>query len=177
MDARDGANPSVHAGLPGAELLPVEGLAYDVAVEGLARVDLVLPTEARWEYGARAGTDGPWWWGAEPPLVWQRVVHMGFDAPAHVGSLPPNGFGLHDVLGNLAERCLDAPGSYADPVRPGTGERLSAASEPGQHVYRGGSYRFGGDTIESFSRVSFRAHAQDSAAEAWVGVRPARGLR
>ncbi len=68
-----------------------------------------LPTATEWEWAARGGVDGapyPWGWGGNP------AERARFDAegPApRVGAYPANGFGLHDVAGNLYEWCAAAP--------------------------------------------------------------------
>jgi len=80
-----------------------------------------LPTEAQWEGAARAGLrDGPFPWGREErpdgryqANYWQGwfpdedLAVDGFDRAAPVKSYPPNGFGLHDVSGNVKEWCRD----------------------------------------------------------------------
>jgi formylglycine-generating enzyme len=76
-----------------------------------------LPTEAEWEYAARGGLvaknyawgselrpDGKWManiWQGEFPTV--NRVEDGFATSAPVGSFPPNGYGLHDMIGNAWE--------------------------------------------------------------------------
>lgn len=88
-----------------------------------------LPTEAEWEWGARAGSKTRFPWGNE--LGWNRAVVMnGFDrnTPASrakdaffirtyvagepVGTFPPNAWGLHDVIGNayeIIQSCVPPP--------------------------------------------------------------------
>ena len=72
-----------------------------------------LPTEAEWEYAARAGTTTPFYWGAEirrdqvnygPDELRFAPVAVGADRwkyTSPVGSFPPNAFGLYDMSGNV----------------------------------------------------------------------------
>jgi formylglycine-generating enzyme required for sulfatase activity len=66
-----------------------------------------LPTEAEWEYAARAGTETKYWWGNEVDFnqanCWNRSCGDSFDFTAAVGSFSPNQFGLYDTVGNVWE--------------------------------------------------------------------------
>jgi formylglycine-generating enzyme required for sulfatase activity/predicted Ser/Thr protein kinase len=193
-----GSNPSAYSegsrfietGTSG--LHPVEQVEWTAAERVLRELELELPTEARWEHGARAGTATPWFTGSERSSLsghanladdWART-HEGaanwtyepdFDdghtVHAQVGSLLPNPFGLHDVAGNVAEWCLDGweDRSKVDP-RPGDG--LFEGSEPSRAV-RGGS--FTRDAREA--RSAYRDGLLPNAAPFYFGVRPARSLR
>jgi len=78
--------------------LPVEQVdRFDVA-EFLGRTGFELPTEAEWEYACRAG-GGPA--RALDDVAWHRGNAGGRTHP--VGAKAPNGFGLHDMLGNVWE--------------------------------------------------------------------------
>lgn len=93
-----------------------------------------LPTEAEWEHAARTG-------GAADRLdnlstfAWYERNANGSPHPA--GGLKPNSWGLHDMLGNVAEWCLDWFGQYpqgavTDPTGPPRGDHK---------VIRGGSFQ------------------------------------
>src|SRR5258707_8239055 len=65
-----------------------------------------MPSEAEWEYAARAGTKSPFWWGRD--IGAGRAQCDGCGSPANrqtspAGSFRPNGFGLYDTAGNAAE--------------------------------------------------------------------------
>src|ERR1700722_729365 len=65
-----------------------------------------LPTEAEWEYSARAGTRTPFWWGRDVGAAHAQCEGCGTPAnrqTSAVGSFRPNGFGLYDTAGNAAE--------------------------------------------------------------------------
>jgi formylglycine-generating enzyme required for sulfatase activity len=64
-----------------------------------------LPTEAEWEYSARAGTATPYWWGKEAGAGHANCAECGKKSTGvvSVGSFRPNGFGLYDTSGNAAE--------------------------------------------------------------------------
>lgn len=80
-----------------------------------------LPSEAEWEHGAQGGSRSPrtYPWGSEDP-VGRSCFGRGALCP--VGSFKPNGFGLHDMAGSVAEWCQDlvTPGSKARVIRGGS---------------------------------------------------------
>jgi formylglycine-generating enzyme required for sulfatase activity len=95
-----------------------------------------LPTEAEWEYAARGGKEGFLFpWGDEPDG--SKACFDG-KRSSPVGRFPPNGFGLHDMSGNVWEWCSDwyKKDAYAktprkNPPGPPTGT---------DHVLRGGAW-------------------------------------
>ena len=122
-----------------------------------------LPTETEWERAARGGLEGAvYGWGSEDPTegparanIWQgefpnkNTGDDGFLRTAPVGSYSPNGYGLHDMAGNVWEWCSDwyRPDAYCGremelQIDP-TGPRASLdPAEPGvpKRVTRGGSF-------------------------------------
>ncbi|OAD19763.1 serine/threonine protein kinase [Candidatus Thiomargarita nelsonii] len=77
-----------------------------------------LPTEAQWEYGARAGTETQYWWGNE--IGSNRANCDGCGSrwddkqTAPVGSFAPNPFGLYDTAGNIWEwTCSEYESPYS----------------------------------------------------------------
>lgn len=67
-----------------------------------------LPSEAEWEYAARAGTTTKHYWGDDAERKdWQFYAHHTEFLPAKVGSYLPNAFGLYDMSGNVWEMCED----------------------------------------------------------------------
>jgi formylglycine-generating enzyme required for sulfatase activity len=117
--------------LAGLQDHPVVHVTYADA-EAFARWEgKTLPTEAEWEFAARGGLDGAMYaWGDELmpggralANYWQgRFPHEntlvdGFERTSPVGSFPPNGYGLYDVIGNVWEWTEDwyAPRHTAAP--------------------------------------------------------------
>jgi formylglycine-generating enzyme required for sulfatase activity len=90
-----------------------------------------LPSEAEWEYAARAGTNTVFPWGDTPGHDKANYgaeaccsgLSEGADqwtATSPVGSFPPNGFGLYDMNGNVLQWVQDCLGDYADKPADGT---------------------------------------------------------
>jgi len=71
-----------------------------------------LPSEAEWEYAARAGTETVYWWGNEIGQNWTNCCEggsrWGGKQTSPVGSFEPNAFGLYDMLGNVWEWVADS---------------------------------------------------------------------
>ncbi|MCP5112106.1 MAG: formylglycine-generating enzyme family protein, partial [bacterium] len=104
-----------------------------------------LPSEAEWEYAARAGTDTVYWWGdnvKQGGKVWANCGGCGSQwdnkQTSPVGSFDPNRFGLYDMLGNVYEWCQDSwHGNYED--APTDGRAWESDQAGAGRVVRGGS--------------------------------------
>jgi formylglycine-generating enzyme required for sulfatase activity len=114
-----GSNPSSFK--DGGPDAPVEQVSWDDSVafcrrlsgmraDKMAPGEYRLPTEAEWEYAARAGTTTAYFFGDEATAFADYAWHgnnVG-GRPHVVGQKRPNAFGLYDVLGNVWEWCADA---------------------------------------------------------------------
>ncbi len=132
---------------------PVVHLAFADMAAYAAWAGGRIPTEAEWEYAARAGKSSV---NVQPveANTWQGVFPVrneeldGFKAIAPVGCYAPNDYGLYDMVGNVWEMTADfyAPGH--DPARPAMNPRgpsENAAYDPANpgmpsRVIKGGSY-------------------------------------
>ena len=166
-----GTNPSHFRGPE----LPVENVSWNAAREFLGNLNRAdgpylyrLPTEAEWEYAARAGSQGPLA-GALDEIAWHGGNSA--DRTHEVGTKSPNAWGLHDMLGNVWEWCLDrygadyySTGPDSDPLGPSRGEF---------RVMRGGAwFRY-----MWFLRYSARFRDRPDAAYRHVGFRCVRTKR
>lgn len=159
---------------------PIESTSARDCEQLLALHGLSLPTEAQWEYAARGASEARYVFGTEASALdgFANARREDPDAldryarTAPVGQLAPNGFGLHDVLGNVGEWCSDAISDSQDrpTLRPGDG--LREPQRPRDRVVRGGSY----DSTPEQLRASARRGVHPSNADRFVGVRPSRPL-
>jgi formylglycine-generating enzyme required for sulfatase activity len=174
---------------------PVQSISWSECSTQLARAGLAFPSEARWEYAARAGTSTPWFTGAERRSVAeQRAANLAdfeaarqgvdfadvtyypepWDGFAHlspIGHFAANAFGLHDVIGSVYELCQD--GFVADYYV--TSPRLDPVApweRSARVFYRGGSWKRNALS----ARSSFRSDIAKREVDSDVGVRPAREL-
>ncbi|MEZ4473983.1 MAG: SUMF1/EgtB/PvdO family nonheme iron enzyme [bacterium] len=122
-----------------------------------------LPTEAEWEYIARAGAEGPLWGDVLDGLAWHRGNSAETTHPVARKRPDPNG--IFDTLGNVSEWVFDAYGPYPDAavVDP-------VALEGASRVARGGSYA----TLAARIRLANRIELAPASRNPDVGLRPVR---
>ena len=197
FEGRDPRYSWQNPGFAQAEDHPVVNVTWNDAV-ALARwsteregATYRLPTEAEWEYACRAGTRTHYHSGQSPQSLlgaaatfdldtasrwpqWNAYALQGSDGhvfTAPVASFAPNGFGLHDMHGNVWEWVEDRYGEHyyerspaADPPGPAEGDR---------RVRRGGSWQ----TWALYSRCAFRNWNTPESRYPLVGIRLLRELR
>ena len=133
-----------------------------------------LPSEAEWEYAARAGTDTPYWWGSE---VGSRQANCRqcdtgkSEQTFPVGTFKANQFGLYDTAGNAAEWTEDCwNDSYAGAPSDGSAWLTGDCK---LRVLRGGSFDSQATYARSMARFRYDANVRYSA----NGFRVARDLQ
>ena len=182
-----GSNPSFFQGdsYPNSGTRPVEQVSWVSAQPFLAKTGMRMPTEAEWEYACRAGTMTAFHGYAGAPngtnsgttadvgaFAWfsgnNGSQGSGQYGTKPVGVLASNGFGLHDMSGNVAELINDwysatyyASSPEINPPGPASG---------GGRVVRGGSW-FDSAPV---CRSHFRAVRAPTVVAAWLGLRVAR---
>jgi len=152
------SNPSLFMG---SGRLPVDNISWEEAREFVRRLNARdntlhyrLPTEAEWEYAARAGTAHEHYWNDADPGKFAWYDENAGDKTHPVGEKQANAFGLHDMAGNLWEWVADWYGEnyYGDspkknPQGPETGDTK---------VLRGGSWFYDDFALRSALRESNR---------------------
>ncbi len=183
-----GANPSVHqgGGFPDAARMPVDGVSWNDCQALIRKLNEVvpgggfrLPTEAEWEYAARAGSPGPASAESLAKAAWFREnsarrsrgesasLPLDAYAPRPVGGKEPNAWGFYDMLGNVWEWTSSAFVPYGKPAE--VPESPGVAS---LRVLRGGGFS---DTSEALD-PAFRHGERPDRRYRWNGLRLARSV-
>ena len=170
-----------------AQHRPVESVTWDEANEFCKKLTELergqpgvrkgwafrLPTEAEWEYAARAGTETPFAFGDQVTYEKQALFRWTKDDarallpsdrdpanvpkdwrfPLEVGKTEPNRFGLGDMHGNVAEWCLDW---YRPGYPEGAQDNPTGAADGDKRVIRGGSFRTSATETRSAARAALR---------------------
>ena len=165
-----GTNPSSFKTVSGQDTskFPVDSVSWNDSVEFCKKLSVKdgvtyrLPTEAEWEYAARAGTTTPFHFGStlngdqanvdgnSPYGTTTKGPYL--QRTTTVGSYSKNAFGLFDMHGNVREWCEDVYDQQAYSKRSGTTVDLTVTSGSEYRVLRGGSW-FG---LSQFARSAYR---------------------
>jgi formylglycine-generating enzyme required for sulfatase activity len=101
--------------------------------------DYRLPSEAEWEYAARAGTQTARYWGDDFDDTGKHTVPRGKNGTMPVKSFPPNKFGLFDMLGHVWQWTGDCWNADYGGDLPAD-EASRTTGDCGRRVVRGGSW-------------------------------------
>jgi len=137
-----------------------DALAYTRWLSGLSGKHYRLPSDAEWEYAARAETATPWYWGEAPEagcaaanilsdgtiarlgapksMANRFACSTGRSFTVKVKSYPANGFGLYDMIGNAFEWAADCNSpDNRDAHRDGTARTTGDCA---RHYLKGGAF-------------------------------------
>jgi formylglycine-generating enzyme required for sulfatase activity len=131
-----------------------------------------LPTEAEWEYAARAGTKTAYFFGDDPAMLGEYAWFAGnSDDLCHkVKQKKPNPWGLYDMYGNVMEWCIDQyePEAYKQFSldKPTLGPVVLPGDRRFSHVARGGSW--------ADQAAQCRSASRRGSDKSWIKLDPQR---
>lgn len=174
-----GENPSFFIG-KNTDNYPVERVSWCQVQDFLKKLNdyaekdvYRLPTEAEWEYAARAGSDAGFYFGDDAGKLrdYAWYVENSGNKTHPVGQLQPNDWGLYDMSGNVSEWCQDwyDPNYYEKSPKdnpPGPKEESSNK----RRVFRGGNFKYP-------VRVAYRDHYTPAGSYSYLGFRLVRTPR
>jgi formylglycine-generating enzyme required for sulfatase activity len=128
-----GHNPSHFNKCP---TCPVEQVSWNDAKAYCEKIEKRLPTEAEWEYAARAGTATKYYWGNSMDRSYAWNIDNSRSKTHPVGQKKPNAWGLYDMSGNVWEWCSDWYGQYSSDSQTDP----AGASSGTSRTLRGGSW-------------------------------------
>jgi formylglycine-generating enzyme required for sulfatase activity len=139
----------------------VDARSYTTWLSRQSGKSYALPSEAEWEFAARAGRRSPFPWGEQIGRGMAACDGCGTEldatGPAPVGSFPANAFGLHDTAGNVWEwvrDCWAEKPVARSPARTGD-------SSCSRHTVRGGSYLSRSHRLRTAVREAAFSSSQD----------------
>jgi formylglycine-generating enzyme required for sulfatase activity len=162
----------------GREGHPVLGISHHTAMQYCRWLSVKtgkvyrLPTEAEWEYAARAGTKTAYYFGDDPAKLGEYAwfEDNADDKTGAVATKKPNAWGLHDMYGNVSEWCVDhyVKDYYStfSPDKPALWPVVLPTEKRWSHVTRGGSW--------ADKAALCRSAARRGSEKSWIKLDPQR---